>query len=178
MRTLELRRHAPRDPDEDRVSEEGQRLAEQIGRSLPGKYDVVWVSPARRAAESAAWMLRGLGQQLPQEHGVAEELGSPVEDRWRAAAKEAGTGRVDAIAKVDPDLVEAEGGRLAEGTMHLLRAIPEGRRGLAVGHTPLIEAAVYGLTGTTIEPLRECEGVLLEEDGGRARLAGEYRRED
>jgi hypothetical protein len=46
-----------------------------------------------------------------------------------------------------------------------------------VGHTPLIEAAVFGLTGAVIEPLSECEGILMEEEDGRIRLAAEYRRE-
>jgi broad specificity phosphatase PhoE len=178
VRALELRRHAPRDPDEDRLSPEGQRLAEAVGRELPGNYTVVFTSPAQRAVETAAWMLRGLGQQLPQDHGATDALASPVEDRWRAAGKAAGSSRLDAIRDPDPGLVDEEAERLARGAMRLLAEVPEGRRGLAIGHSPLIEAAVYGLTGRVIDPLRECEGVLLEEEDGRARLAGEYRRED
>ncbi len=37
--------------------------------------------------------------------------------------------------------------------------------------TPLIEAAVYGLTGVIVEPLDECEGVsVILEDEGRYRI--------
>jgi broad specificity phosphatase PhoE len=177
VRDLELRRHAPRDPDADRLSPEGQAQAEAVGRDLPGGYDAVFTSPAQRAAETMAWFLRGLGQKLPAQHGVADGLASPVEDRWRAAAKAAGTGRIDAVRQHDPSLVDEESQRLAQAVRELLVAVPEGRRGLAIGHSPLIEAAVFGLTNQVIEPLEECEGVLLQEEGGRIRLAEEYRSE-
>lgn len=177
MRALELRRHAPRDPDADRLSAEGQAQAEAVGRDLPGGYDAVFTSPAKRAAETMAWFLRGLGQKLPAQHGVTDGLASPVEDRWRAAAKAAGTGRIDTVREQDPSLVDDESRRLGQAVRELLAAVPEGRRGLAVGHSPLIEAAVFGLTGQVIEPLRECEGVLLRDEDGPVRLAEEYRSE-
>jgi broad specificity phosphatase PhoE len=177
MRALELRRHSNRDPEADALSEQGQALALRVGKDLPGGYSIVFVSPARRAAETVAWFLRGLGQRLP-EHAVSEELASPVEDRWRSAAKSAGSGRIDAVEKIDADLVEKESQRLADGIGRLLAAVPEGGRGLAVGHSPLIEAAAYGLTGEVIEPLSECEGVLLELEEEKIRLTREYRLED
>lgn len=176
MRVLELRRHAPRDPESDHLSEDGQALALHVGKDLPGGYAVVFTSPARRAAQTAAWFLRGLGQQLPQDHGVAERLASSLEDRWRAAVKAEGTARIDALRRHDPDLVDEDSSRLAEGVRDLLAEVPEGGRGLGIGHSPLIEAAVYGLTGRVIEPLRECEGVAVEQDGSDIRLGTEYRR--
>jgi broad specificity phosphatase PhoE len=176
MRSLELRRHGPRDPDADRLSEQGRALALAVGKDLPGGYSAVFTSPAARAAETAAWFLRGLGQRVPQFHGVTEELASPVEDRWRAAAKAAGTGRIDAVRDHDPDLVEEESRRMAQTARQLLASVPDGSRALAVGHSPLIEAAVYGLTGAVIDPLDECDGVLLEEEDQQVRLAAEYRR--
>jgi phosphohistidine phosphatase SixA len=148
VRALELRRHAPRDPQEDRLSKDGQALALHIGKNLPGGYVAVFTSPAKRAAETAAYFMRALGQQLPQIHGVSDDLASD-----------------------DPQ-------RLARGVNQIFEAIPDGGRGLAVGHTPLLETAVKALTGETIEPLKECEGVLLEEEDGTVRLATEYRRED
>jgi broad specificity phosphatase PhoE len=176
MRALELRRHAPRDPEADRLSEDGQRLAEEVGRDLPGGYSAVFSSPAKRAAETVAWLLRGLGQPLPEHHGVAEGLASPVEDRWRAAAKSAGRGRIDDFQGVDPELVETESARLGSVVRQLVESVAEGGRALAVGHSPLIEASVYGATGKLVEPLAECEGVLVEEEEGALRLAEEYRR--
>ena len=177
MRALELRRHAPRDPDADRLSPEGQRLALEVGRNLPGGYSAAFSSPAKRAAETMAWLLRGLGQPLPEHHGVVEGLTSPVEDRWRTAAKSAGRGRIDDFREVDPELVDAETSRLGSAVGEILSSMPEATRGLAIGHSPLLEAAVYGLTGALIEPLAECEGVLIEEDEGSFRVAEEYRRE-
>jgi broad specificity phosphatase PhoE len=158
------------------LSEEGQALALRVGKDLPGGYAIIFTSPARRAAETAAWFLRGLGQKLPA-HAISEGLASPVEDRWRSAAGAAGTVRLDAVEEVDPDLVEKESARLAAAVRTLFEDVSEGGRGLAVGHTPLIEAAVYGLAGVVIEPLAECEGVLLEQDGKTVRLAREYRLE-
>ena len=177
MRALELRRHAPRDPEADALSEQGRALALHVGKDLPGGYAVVFTSPARRAAETAAWFLRGLGQQLPADHGVSDGLGSPVEDRWRAAAKAAGTGRIDAVREQDPELVDQESSRLSEAVRQLLVEVPEDARGLAIGHSPLIEAAAFGLTGRVLEPLDECEGILLEDDGAQVLLATEYRLE-
>lgn len=139
MRTLELRRHARRDPAEDRLSPEGRAQAEDVGRAIAGGYAMVFVSPAKRAAETVAWFLRGLHAQLPT-HAVVPGL--------------AGDGT---------DGTPVQLGAVVAG---LLAQVPEGGRGLAVGHTPLIEKAVLGLTGREIEPLSECEGVLLTEDGG------------
>lgn len=150
-------------------------MAEEVGRSLPGGYDAVFTSPAKRAVETVAYLLKGLGQPLPHNHVVTEGLATTVEDRWRAAGKAARSGRIDDIEKQDAALVREESDRLAQGVRDLLERIREDRRGLAVGHSPLIEAAVYGLTGRIIDPLKECHGVLLEEDGNEVRLTEEYR---
>jgi phosphohistidine phosphatase SixA len=145
MRSLEVRRHAHRDPDADRLSPEGRVAAEDLGRSLTESYAVVFVSPASRAAETAAWILRGSGQQLPP-HAVIEGL---------AGTEPNGSG---------PD-------GMARTLRDLLARVPDGGRGLAVSHTPLIERAAQGLTGTVVAPLAECEGVLLEETDGDVTLS-------
>jgi phosphohistidine phosphatase SixA len=145
MRSLEVRRHAHRDPDADRLSPQGRVAAEDLGRSLTESYAVVFVSPASRAAETAAWMLRGSGQQLPR-HAVIEGL----------AGREPNGPGADGMARTVADL---------------LARVPDGRRGLAVSHTPLIERAAQGLTGRVIAPLAECEGILLEEADGEVSLS-------
>ncbi|MGZ5291324.1 MAG: histidine phosphatase family protein [Actinomycetota bacterium] len=134
MRTLEIRRHAKRDPAADRLSVAGRAQAEDVGRDLDTAYDVVFVSPAQRAAETVAWMLRGVGAQLPP-HAVIPGLAAADND-----------GSPLAMAGV---------------LSALLDAVPDGGRGLAVSHTPLIERAVLGLTASEIGPLGECEGVVL-----------------
>ena len=139
MKSLELRRHAERDPDEDRLSSAGRVHAEDVGRTLERGYAAVFVSPARRAAETVAWMLRGAGEPLPA-HDVVPGL----------AGREPG----------DPS---AEG--MAATVRRLLDLVPDGGRALAVGHTPLIERAAEGLAGRAVEPLAPCEGILVRSDG-------------
>ena len=141
MRTLELRRHARRDPTADRLSHEGRAQAQSVGASLAGGYGIVFISPAQRAAETVAWMLRGLGEQLPT-HAVVPGLAAKDND-----------GSPLAMAGV---------------VAALLDAVPDEGRGLAVSHTPLIERAVLGLTAREIQPLGECEGVLLRKEHDEA----------
>jgi broad specificity phosphatase PhoE len=170
VKTIEFRRHAEREKDADALSPEGRAHAETVGRALPTDYSVLFVSPAKRAAETMALFLRGSGQQLPS-HAVVPGLLSDEEDRWRSAGKAAGSSRIDAIARQDPDLIQRESARLKKVAEELVDGVPEAGRALAVGHSPLIEAAVYALTGAIIEPLSECEGVaLVRGDSGEYRL--------
>lgn len=141
MRRLELLRHAKRDPNEDRLSAAGRAQAEDVGRGASG-YDAVFVSPAARAAETAAWILRGSGRQLGS-HAV-----------------------IDGLAGKDATGGTPEG--MAAGIRALLAAVPEGGVGLAVSHTPFVERATTGLTGREPAPFAECEGIRVTqtEDGG------------
>jgi phosphohistidine phosphatase SixA len=141
VRQLELRRHARRDPAADRLSPEGRAQAEDVGRSTTVAYDLVFVSPAERAAETAAWLLRGAGLQLPR-HAVIPGLGG----------KDASGGSPEGMAA---------------GVRALLDQVPEGGRALLISHTPLVERAALGLTGVEPAPFAECEGILVTaaEDG-------------
>jgi phosphohistidine phosphatase SixA len=119
-------------------------MAEDVGRTSGTVYGVVFVSPAQRAAETAAWFLRGAGQQLP-EHSV-----------------------VPGLAGQDASGGSPEG--MAAGVRALLDQIPNDTVALAISHTPLVERAAFGLTGQEIQPMAECEGILvtLHDDGGIA----------
>ena len=136
MERLELRRHAPRDGQRDALTERGRALAEDVGRARGLRYDAIFVSPAERAAETAAWIIRGAGQQLPPEHAV-----------------------IGGLAGQDASGGSPEG--MAAGVRALLDQIPDGGIGLAISHTPLVERAAAGLTGSTVAPMRECEGLLI-----------------
>ena len=143
MERLELRRHAPRDATRDALSGRGRSMAEDVGRSRGERYDVVFVSPADRAAETAAWILRGAGQQLPPEHAV-----------------------IPGLAGQDATGGSPEG--LAAGVRALLDQIPAGGLALAISHTPLVERAAFGLTGREVPAMGECEGVMItRHDDGR-----------
>jgi phosphohistidine phosphatase SixA len=139
MAQLELRRHAPRDPLADRLSPAGRALAEDVGRSRAGvPYAAVFVSPAERAAETAAWFLRGAGAALPG-HAVIPGLGG----------KDATGGSPEGMAA---------------GVRALLDQLEPGTIALAISHTPLVERAAFGLTGREVAPFHECEGILVTRD--------------
>jgi phosphohistidine phosphatase SixA len=125
-------------------------MAEAVGRTLAGGYSVVFVSPAQRAAETVAWFLRGRGEPLPPSHAVIPGLAAKDND-----------GSPLALAGVVAALIDA---------------VPEGGRGLAVSHTPLIERAVLGISVLEIEPLGECEGVLLTKASDDSPIAVEELR--
>jgi phosphohistidine phosphatase SixA len=152
MAEVELRRHAHRDPAADRLSVEGRAAAEDAGREAGAAgvvYAAVFVSPAARAAETAAWFLRGAGQQLPH-HGVVPGLGGQ----------------------------DASGGSpegMAAGVRALLDQVPEDGRALAISHTPLVERAAFGLTGIEPEPMAELEGILVARDAAGALTVTELR---
>ena len=141
MRQLELRRHAKRDPNDDRLSPQGRAQAEDVGRDSGVTYDAVFVSPAERAAETAAWIIRGSGRQLP-EHAV-----------------------IPGLAGKDETGGSPEG--MAAGVRALLATLPEGGVGLAISHTPFVERATIGLTGREPAAFAELEGirVSVHEDG-------------
>lgn len=137
MERLELLRHAPRDGQRDALSTAGRALAEDVGRTRAGRrYDAVFVSPAARAAETAAWILRGAGVQLPPAHAV-----------------------IPGLAGHDASGGSPEG--MAAGIRALLDQLPQDGLGLAISHTPLVERAAFGLTGNEVAPMRECEGLLI-----------------
>ena len=119
---------------------------------------------------TVAWLLRGSGHRLGA-HAVVPGLASEREDEWRAAASSSGSSRVDAVMADNPKLVAEETARLVDVVRQMLEDTPEGTVALAVGHTPLIEAAVYGLTAVIVEPLAELEGVHLTlGDAGEFRM--------
>lgn len=141
MKQLELRRHARRDPSGDVLSPEGRAQAQALGARTAEPYHRIFVSPAARAAETAAWILRGAGLQLP-DHAVVPGL----------AGDDATGGSPDGMAA---------------GVRALLGQLPDGTRGLAISHTPLVERAAKGL-GRAVAPMAECEGILVtEHDDGR-----------
>ena len=165
MRYVEVRRHT--DNDDDQLSPDGVRAAEEIGRSrLHPPYALFVSSGAGRATQMLDILRTVIGQDsVPV---VAEpSLRSVVEDRWRESAKAAGSSDLEEIRRVDPDLVEKESQMLAAALRGVVERVPEGGRALVVAHSPTTEAAVLGLTGHPVAPLGKGEGVLLVEDGGK-----------
>jgi broad specificity phosphatase PhoE len=156
---VELRRHT--DSDGDTLTPDGVRAAMDIGSKLRGDYDIVVSTGAQRATQTAACFLAGLGQPVPGGLVVETGLRSQVEDRWREAYQQAGSGSLDALRAADPDLVEHDSTRLGQALRRVVDDLPDGGRALVVGHSPTNEAAVLGLTGQTVEPIAKGSGVVV-----------------
>src|SRR5881409_1409892 len=105
-RYVELRRHT--DADGDVLTQEGVRAATEIGGRLDGGYDLLVSTGAQRATQTLACFLAGLGEKVPQGVVVETGLRSSVEDRWRAAYQQAGSGTLEALREADPELVEED----------------------------------------------------------------------
>lgn len=169
-RHLEIRRHADDDGD-DVLTPDGVAAALRLGREVVhGGYALVATSGAQRATQTAACVLAGLGETV--EHGVVvvPAFRSRREDEWRAAYREAGSGRLEDLLAVAPDLAAEDGAVLAGALEEVLARLDDGERALVVGHSPTSEAAVHALTGELVEPFGKGEGVVVEAvaDGGFA----------
>ena len=169
LRRLEIRRHAAKGTElsGDCLSREGIEQAYQLGRSLRVGYTHLYSSGAQRATQTLACILAGMGRTVMNGVVIRPGLGSPREDEWREAARAAGSSRLDELLAHNERLVREEAERLAGELRAILAELPEGSYALAIGHSPLSECGVYGLTGKILTPpLKECEGILMTEHPG------------
>jgi broad specificity phosphatase PhoE len=162
-RYVELRRHT--DSDGDVLTDEGVRAALEIGRGLGDEYALLVSSGAQRATQTLACFACALREPVPGGAVVDPGLRSRVEDRWRAAYRQAGSGHLTAMRDADPELVREDSAVLAAALRRVLERLPEGARALAVGHSPTNEAAVLGLTGSIIDPMAKGAGVVVVAEG-------------
>src|ERR671910_251610 len=109
-REIEVRRHT--DADGDVLTAEGVRAALAIGARLSGEYDVAVSTGAQRATQTLACFLAALAQQVPGGVVVEPGLRSEVEDRWRSAYQNAGSGALEALRDADPELVAEDSERV------------------------------------------------------------------
>lgn len=162
---IELRRHT--DNNGDALTNDGVTKAVEIGTGLRGGYRLAAASTAARAVQTVACLLAGLGETLDDGVVIEPGLRSTREDDWRAAYSKAGSGDLDSLREADPDLARDDSAVLADGLRSIFDRLDDGDRALAVGHSPTSEAAVYGLTGETIDPLGKGEGVIVAETDGQ-----------
>jgi broad specificity phosphatase PhoE len=123
-------------------------------------------SGAQRATQTLASFLAGMGERQPVGVTVDPSFRSEVEDRWFAAARASGGGGLDAFRDADPELVESEARRFGDALRRVFDALPADGRALIVGHSPMHEVAVLGLTGQVVEPLSRGKALLVTEDAG------------
>jgi phosphohistidine phosphatase SixA len=169
MRYVELRRHT--DNDGDRLTSQGVSDAERIGRDGLHPPYAAFVSTGAQRATQMVEILRHAAGQDDVAITLATGMRSSVEDRWRGAAEAAGRGAdLEAMRRVDPDLVERDSWLLGSTLRQIVDGLPEDGRALVVGHSPTNEAAVLGLAGRLVPPMGKGEGILLVEDGAAYRL--------
>ncbi len=160
---IELRRHT--DNDGDVLTDQGTRAALAIGSSLGGGYALLVSTGAQRATQTLACFACALREPIPGGAVVEPGLRSEREDRWRDAYGEAGSGRLEDLRSVDPELVESESRILGEALGRVLERLGDDETALVVGHSPTNEAAVLGLTGAIVDPMSKGSGVLVTADG-------------
>ncbi len=166
---VELRRHTDNDGDE--LTPDGVRAALEIGSALAADYTIMVSSGAQRATQTIACLLAAGSGRVSSGVVVDPRFKSENEDRWRAAYERGGGKDIDAFRRADPDLVDKESGLFGRAVQHLFELLPDGGRAMVVGHSPMQEAAVWRLTGVSIEPLGKGEGVVLvRTDDGSYRL--------
>ena len=168
-KTIELRRHTANDGDV--LTAEGVADAIRIGRGLEGPYDIVVSSGAQRATQAAACFLAGLGAEVPG--GVVIDAGfrSLDEDRWRAIYGETKRGELEAFLLADRPFVERETRRFRGALERVVSHTPDDGHALVVGHSPMLEAAVWGVTQTAIPALGKGRAVSLVYADGAFTLA-------
>lgn len=164
-RTVELRLHT--EADADALTEDGVRAAVEIGSRLMDSYDLLISSGTQQATRTLACLLAGTDRRQPS--GVTVDFGfrSGVEERWFEAAWHADGKDLEAFRRVDPDLVVHETEVLGGALGSVFQRLADGGRALVVGHSPSMEAAVFGLTAQTVGPFALGGGVTIVEDEGR-----------
>ena len=170
LRRLELRRHARKGTlvGGDSLSPEGIQQAYELGRSLRIGYTHLYTSGAQRATQTLACILAGMGRPVASGVVVRPGLGSIRETDWRTTVRAAGSANLDDLLRANGSLIRDESKRLADEIVAMFADLPEGAYGLAIGHTPLLECAIFGLTNKAHKPLAECEGfVVVRHKSGR-----------
>jgi broad specificity phosphatase PhoE len=165
---IELRRHT--DNDGDVLTRDGIEAALALGATLRGGYHVLVSTGAQRATQTLACFACALGERVPGGTYVESGLRSQVEDRWRNAYKQAGSGELEDLRDADPELVAQDSAVLGAALSRVFAELPDGGRALVVGHSPTNEAAVLGLTGEIIAPMSKGAGVRLVNYAGETRV--------
>lgn len=167
-KSVELRRHTAADGDV--LTTEGVHHALKVGARLGSEYDLAISSGAQRATQTLACFLAGSGAKVAGGVIVDTRFRSDFEDQWKAAYNAAGAGDIASFRRVDPDLVDKESKLLGQALRDAFDGLRESGRALIVGHSPMQELAVYGLTGEAVEPLGKGAGVMVTEDAGTYRV--------
>jgi len=174
MRKIEMRRHALKGTGttKEMLSSEGIAQAKRIGaEQMKGKgYTDVATSFYFRTAQTAAAFAEGAGDFAATNHATLDALFTKRLDELVAYHKEHGS-----VVKPEHPLIKEESARMAREFTAWLDTLPADAHVLAVGHSPLVEMLVYGLTSQVLEPLKECEGCAIDSHDGHLMLTEHFR---
>ena len=159
MKTVELRRHTA--SDGDRLTPEGIAAAVEIGSRLTAPYDLLI---------QAAIRIETVDGDINAAIAQYKKLADQYEKADRAVAAMALLHLAEAQEKTDKALVEDEARRFGGALRRVFEALGDGGRALIVGHSPMHEAGVYGLTGQVIAPIPKGGGVRIVQDGRDFRI--------
>lgn len=164
-KSVELRRHTANDGDF--LTPEGIETALEVGKRLDGGYHLLISSGAQRATQTLACFLAVLGERIDSGVTVDLRFRSEFEEKWFEAYNKAGSGDLEAFLRADPELVESEARCFGDALRDVFDSLPSEGRALVVGHSPMHEVAVYGLTGEIVPPIGKGAGVriIAEADG-------------
>lgn len=169
-KVIEVRRHT--DNDGDVLTEDGVAAALALGGHLAGiEFALVVSTGAQRATQTAANVVAGGGLRVHRGVVVESGLRSDDEDRWKAAYKTAGSARLDQLRDADPDFVASEVEAQGVALRRICDRLADGERALVIGHSPTSEAAILGLTGTTVDPIGKGQGMVVTGAGHRWEVA-------
>ncbi|MDD2786340.1 MAG: hypothetical protein PHS79_05665 [Patescibacteria group bacterium] len=169
---IELRRHAHH--NDGNLTQAGISLAIKVGETMCDQgYTHFATSRKPRTSQSLFAFAVGAGDFFALAYGHLEldALDSVHMGDWREYFA-----KHDQILVPEEQLVQDEAARMVEEFRKGTRKIPSDARLLGVGHSPFIECLVYGLTKQIIDPLMECEGVVLNNyNGEQFRLVKQLR---
>jgi hypothetical protein len=169
MAIFEFRRHSIKDgPTSATIGPRGCALARAVGvRQLRGRgFTDYFVSGLWRTHQTLAAFGEGAGDFRLKYAPAVPPLylaRSDILDLWAAchAAEKRGEDMVKTACDRDPEAFVKLSREFAELFKDWARTMPGSARVLVVGHSPQIEMTAFGLSGTMVYGLRECQGVRI-----------------
>jgi broad specificity phosphatase PhoE len=160
-RRLTLLRHTANAGD--RLTDAGIEAAVALGAELAGTgFTLVVTSGAQRAAQTAACVLASGLLTVPL--GVYVHEGFALADgaAWDEAINDAGGPEIMGIKAAAPALVGAAAAALSDAVTWTCDRLSKDGHALIVSHSPLIELAVWELTGTAPDPFERGQWVTVD----------------
>jgi len=170
-RRLTFLRHTQNDGDV--LTLQGIAAAVQIGEQFAATtFSLVVVSGAQRTAQTAACVLAS--GRLPVARGVFVHagFGSSDWDSWGRLIDKAGTADIQGLSQANPEFVAAAAAAIDEAITWTTAQLGSGGHALVISHSPLIELALWRITGAVTPSLSRGQWVTSEVPASPKRRSG------